>query len=94
MWMGTKAYPENVVLFLGISEPRQRNHVACESSAHAVLASGKTLPSIVKYLKNRNGVALPCRTYLYCLRRRALLRFFIYSTIDNLARHQMTKSIS
>ena len=36
---------------------------------------------IVKHLKNRNGVAPPCRTCLYCLRRRALLRFFIYSTI-------------
>ena len=36
---------------------------------------------IVKHLKIRNGVASPCRTYLYRLRRRALLRFFIYSTI-------------
>ena len=36
---------------------------------------------IVKHLKIRNGVASPCRTCPYCLRRRALLRFFIYSTI-------------
>ena len=36
---------------------------------------------MVKHLKIRNGVASPCHTCLYCLRRRALLRFFIYSTI-------------